>query len=414
MQVRSGVGGLVAAGESGGVGAAGFDEADADAHPAAVGGEGLDAHDLALEAERRKGGVAVGVAAGFKIEDKFQPVVEIVLQGADEVGAVKAEVVEACFVAERSGVLAGFHQDGEGHGHALGVAAAALPEVEGVGGEVEVHAFVRGPGAGEEAAGAEGNLVEGVVAALGGVVEEDEVADAGVAGQGDGGFPGAVAAAGGLFGGQELGVTDEELGATGELAETKVELSVAGLVVGGIDKRGAVVLEAVGEGAARVIGAAGADTKLAERDFAVGSDFLKIQAGPSAALGRRERHTQQGVDNAGQAARGPLRRGAVNGEFVSSGGERGEVRQALDMIPMVVAKEEVGVEAGDERLGVKFLAQRSEPGAGVEEYDLVGGAQFEGGGVAAVATCVGMRRGNRAANAPKAQSQREPPLPRRL
>jgi len=159
----------------------------------------------------------------------------------------------------------------------------------GADGEAKFQAFAggvdlegRGDGGGEPAGIGEDG-VQLVVGAVGVVVEEQEVFDAGVGGLTDHGIDAAMAPAdaGGVFGGGVLGVVDEDVRLVDEGADVALAaeggtggsgLGGAGgvgatdLVVGGVDEGACGGVEAEGDAAARVMDSGGAGADLADAE----------------------------------------------------------------------------------------------------------------------------------------------------
>ena len=83
-----------------------------------------------------------------------------------------------------------------------------------------------------------------------------------------------------------------------------------------------------------------------------------------------------------------------------------EEGQALDVIPVRVGNEEGEIE----RLGLEFFQERdtelTQAGAGIEDDDVLAGADFDTGSIAAVVNGAASRSGDGAANTPKLYGRR--------
>jgi hypothetical protein len=81
--------------------------------------------------------------------------------------------------------------------------------------------------------------------------------------------------------------------------------------------------------------------------------------------------------------------------------KRRKKRQALNMIPMCVRKEQRQAERTPSGFSEERLAEFAQSGAGVKDEAVISGPNFDAGGVTAVTRGFPSRRGNGAANAPK-------------
>jgi hypothetical protein len=103
---------------------------------------------------------------------------------------------------------------------------------------------------------------------------------------------------------------------------------------------------------------------------------------------------------------------AVDTHRVAGNVERREEWQALDVVPVRVGDEDVGLHR---QLLQQLLRQRKYAGAGIEnDQGIVIAADFDAGGVATVAHGVRARRGNRATHAPESNFHAVPFISRAL
>ena len=64
--------------------------------------------------------------------------------------------------------------------------------------------------------------------------------------------------------------------------------------------------------------------------------------------------------------------------------QRGEERDSLNVIPMEVGEEDVGVHGTSGKLFYQLLAEVAEAGAAVKNVDLVVNADFDAGSISAI------------------------------
>ena len=84
--------------------------------------------------------------------------------------------------------------------------------------------------------------------------------------------------------------------------------------------------------------------------------------------------------------------------------ERSEEGQALDMVPMIMGDEDVGLLGARGMLVVPAIAQHAQAGAAIEnELRAIGSDEIEARGVAAEAPGGGIDGGRGATNAPKGE-----------
>src|SRR6185312_5233761 len=89
---------------------------------------------------------------------------------------------------------------------------------------------------------------------------------------------------------------------------------------------------------------------------------------------------------------------------VSFGEKRREKRQADDMVEVAMREEDVDV--ADFLILDQRIAERAEPGAGVEDEDVLAAADFDARRVAAIADCLRSRAGDASAHAPEPNPHR--------
>lgn len=277
----------------------------------------------------------------------------------------------------------------------------------------------RGDGGGEPAGIGEDG-VQLVVGAVGVVVEEQEMFDAGVGGLADHGIDAAMAPAdaGGVFGGGVLGVVDENVRLVDEGADVALAaqggtgwggLGAAGgvgatdLVVGRVDERACRGIEAEGDASARVMDSGGAGADLADAE----SEGAQLFDGDGAGhLGEGDGE-EGGFDGSGDRAfeAGPGASPAEDADFLTGevgGGEEGET---LDVVPVGVGDEDADAGGVVLQFTDEGFAQFADAGAGVEDDDIAAPSGFDAGGVAAVADGLGAWDGDGTADAPEADGE---------
>ncbi len=214
----------------------------------------------------------------------------------------------------------------------------------------------------------------------------------------------------GVLGGEVLGVVDHEVGAAEERDVLRLVAGLllealrsgravdGGLVVGGVHERGAVGLDAVPERQRGVVQVPGGDRDVVDLELALDEVVVLDRGAEVEELDRevrvlhlaRERLVDRRVEPPGP----------VHVPHVAGHEQRREERQALDVVPVRVADEEVPV---DPATGPhELLAQLVDAGPAVEHEQRAGvGAHRHARRVAAVADRRRARLGDRAPSSPE-------------
>lgn len=250
----------------------------------------------------------------------------------------------------------------------------------------------------ENPAGLFHDCVELGVGAVGSVVEEVQPVDVRLPGEQGGVLPSAVAPAAMLLVlfGRVVGVDQQEVGFAHSFEQAGVDCCVAGLVVGGVDECAAGAADAVAGGSLGVLERDGEDFRVAheerfgELDVADLGGHARVGDGKE---GRGHLRGERGV----QALDGG---GGVDGDVGGGVVKGGKVGQALQVVPVKVAEEEVDVCAGGQA-----KPELTDAGAGVQDEEVVARADFNAGRVAAVAEAVAGGRGDGAADAAAAYGE---------
>src|SRR5215471_7981331 len=91
--------------------------------------------------------------------------------------------------------------------------------------------------------------------------------------------------------------------------------------------------------------------------------------------------------------------------------QRGKKRDALDVVPMEVRKENVRADGAAVGLLHQLLSQIAKTGAAVENEDASVQAHFDAGGIASIAQIFGLGRGRRTAYTPESDQHLRSPMP---
>jgi len=381
-----------------------FDEDDADAVLVFL-AAGIEVDDGAAEGEDAR---AVGVASGFDDDVDFGLEARAIVEA--KIGALEAEVADGGFLFE-FGAVFGLAADGGGEAKAASLAEARFAErdADAAFAEEDGHAFGRGPGGGKFLAGGGEEAVHNFVGGIGIMVEEDEIARFRFARDFHAFEPARVAPAfafGGELLGGILGVVNEDVGAVGELAEIVVEFGDAGLVVGGVNDRADGRLNAEAEAALGMIEPGGADSRAVDFKLVAAGDFAEVARGGHGAdvhgkVGAGELSLEDLAEAIGAKGLGLK---TIEVEAVLRFKKRVEEGNALDVVPVVVGDEDVGLDAAAAEFFAPVVAEHAQAGAAIEnEFGVVGGGQFEARRVAAEAPGIALERRSRAADSPKNQ-----------
>lgn len=301
-----------------------------------------------------------------------------------------------------------------------------------VDGELDRRAFAGGIDVesaffgGDHVASVGDHAVDFGVVVLGVVMKEEEAFDFGYEGEFDDVVDAAVAPAAvfGIFFTIVLGVHDEDVDSFDEFGDFAV--FVAGVFeFGGVAAAAILGIVAVAEvrfvvrkesdGAAGsgepvtdadagMIGHAGGDLNVTDVktgffeffDFYVGRDFFQSD-GKEWAFHLARKNICEAV------ARAFI---AENAQMILFFIDRKKKWEALDMVPMGVSEKQGDFHWGIVEFGEELAAERAQTGAAVENDDLVIGADFDAGSVAAVADGSWARSGDGAADAPEFEGRR--------
>src|SRR5579872_677606 len=206
--------------------------------------------------------------------------------------------------------------------------------------------------------------------------------------------------------GRVLRVVDEDVGASGEVAQGGIEVRFTRLVVGGIDDRASGRLEAEAEATLRMIEPARHDARIANREGIAAGDFAELALRRHGAQIHREvRVSHLRLEDALQAvAAEEIGPEAIEVKGVLRGVKRSKKRDALNMIPMIVGDEDMRADGVLTRRGGPAVAEHAEAGAAIEdEAGAVRSNQFKAGSVAAVTKGDTVHRRRGPANAPESQ-----------
>ena len=325
-------------------------------------------------------------------------------------GTVESEVADYGLFLESAALLSvaddlnaemGFAtKAGAGGGHV---------DVDALSAQGHGHALGSGPDRRELLPGIAEKTIDDTIGGVRIVVKENEIFHADFLSNVNALEPGGVSPAfadGGQLFGSVLGIVDENVGTGGELAETPVELRIARLVVCGIDNRADRGLETKAEAALGVVEPASDDTGAIDDEFIVARNFGELAGSRHGA----QVHGKVGVghlrlkDSLQAVAAEEFRTKAIKVEAILRRVQRGKEGNALDVVPVVVANEDVGLEGERGRRFRPATAEDADASAAIEdEASAVGGEKFETGRIAAITPGGTVHSGGRAAYSPKAQ-----------
>ena len=261
-------------------------------------------------------------------------------------------------------------------------------------------------GFGHQFAGVGDEGINFFVVVVGVVVKEDEFFDASLEREGDGVVHTAMTPAGvpDVFLAVVLGIEDEDVGVADEVNHVAVVAAFARFGVGKENDDALRRGQPVADGEAGMIRAMGADERGADGEIEI-AQFLDLDVAGKF----RKRHGEIGAFHlAGEGGDESLVRAfaAEDAEVAAGFVDGREERQALDVIPVRVGNEEGEIE----RLGLEFFQERdaelAQAGAGIEDDDVLAGADFDAGSIAAVVNGAASRSRDGAANTPKLYGRR--------
>jgi hypothetical protein len=252
---------------------------------------------------------------------------------------------------------------------------------------------------GHEFAGVFDDFIHATVVVVGVMVEKDEFLHAGLERHGDGIVHATVSPANVLFefGAVVLRVEDEDIGVAHEVNHRLVVKPRFGVGKEGDDAIGRK--EPVTDADAGVVGAVGAHENGTDGEVEVLEFFDVNVAGQFVEGDGKVGAFHLAGERGDEALAGAF--AAENPQAAARIVDRPEERQALDVVPVRVGEEQREIERMTFEFLEQGLAQFSQAGAGIKDDEVVAVADFDAGGVAAIAHGARSGRGDGTADAPE-------------
>src|ERR1019366_6658927 len=174
------------------------------------------------------------------------------------------------------------------------------------------------------------------------------------------------------------------------------------LEVRGIDNDHAIALDAVAGRALRMVQGKRADRQRADLDHAALGELVEVAFGGNLAeVDRKIRLRHLSFERFLQRLTGGARK---ERDVVLGPVERSEKRDALNVVPVEMRQEDIGLDRLPFRFLQQSLTERADAAARVEnDAFIIGGSDLDAGCVAAELQVFNLRRGRRPANTPESE-----------